>query len=51
MFWSREKELCMGKGEVKPLDIISPMCYPFFRQNEKAMTKRVICRKSYREFP
>ena len=46
-----EKELCMGKGEVKPLDIISPMCYPFFRQNEKAMTKRVICRKSYREFP
>ena len=24
------------------LDIISFMCYPFFRQKEKAMTKRVI---------
>lgn len=31
------------------LDNIFPVCYPFFRQNEKAKTKRVICRSSYRE--
>lgn len=51
------RDYLKDQGEVpSALDIFSSICYPFLQvkknqEQQKAVRKRVICRKSYREIP